>query len=403
MQRILITTGIFPPDIGGPATYGELLAGALSDRGFKVCVLTYSKKLRTGGHDAKYKFKVIRVWGRWPIWVKHFIFGIKLLGLARKYDIVYALNVWSAGFPSLIVSKIFKKKLVIRIVGDYAWEVGVGKGKVSTLIDDFQKLKKGGWIGALSKLQGQVCKKADAVIVPSKYLAGIVKGWETSPVRDSESLQRSISNRISESKIKIIYNSVDFKTSNLSKEEARNKIGIHGNIILSVGRLMPWKGFRMLIKIMPRVLELKQFARLVVVGDGPDKKALDAMIKNMGLDQKVFLVGKKSKEELATYLAAADMFILNSGYEGFSHQILEAMTVGIPVIASVAGGNKEIITQGENGFLVKYNDEFNIVEAVKALWNDKELRGHFAEEGKKTVQKFNLEKMIGETIKVLQM
>lgn len=386
MSKILITTGIFPPDIGGPATYGELLAGALSDRGFKVCVLTYSKKLRTDGYDAKYKFKVVRVWGKWPIWVKHFIFGIKLLGLARKYDIVYALNVWSAGFPSLIVSKVFKKKIIIRVVGDYAWEVGVGKGKVGILIDDFQKLKKKGWIGTLSKLQGWVCKKADAVMVPSKYLAGIVKGWG-----------------VSESEIKVIYNGVDFKPAGFSKEETRNKIGIHGNIILSIGRLVPWKGFRMLIKIMPRILELKQFARLVIVGDGPDKKALEAMVKNMGLGQKVFLVGKKSKEELALYLAAADIFVLNSGYEGFSHQILEAMIAGVPVIASVAGGNKEIITQGENGFLVKYNDEFNIIEAVKALWSDKELAEHFAEKGKKIVRKFSSEKMIEETIKVMSL
>lgn len=383
MSKILITTGIFPPDIGGPATYGELLAGALSDRGFKVCVLTYSKKLRTDGHDAKYKFKVVRVWGKWPIWVKHFIFGIKLLGLARKYDIVYALNVWSAGFPSLIVSKVFKKKIIIRVVGDYAWEVGVGKGRVKLLVDDFQRTSKKGWIDILHKLQGWICNKADIIIVPSKYLADIVKGWG-----------------VSESKIKIIYNGVDFKPADLSKEDARTKIGIHGNIILSIGRLVPWKGFRMLIKIMPSVLELKQFVRLVIVGNGPDKKTLEAIIKNMGLSQKVFLIGKKSKEELAVYLAAADMFVLNSGYEGFSHQILEAMTAGAPVIASAVGGNKEVITQGENGFLIKYNDEFNIVEAIKALWDDKELVERFAEGGKKTVEKFSSERMVEETIKI---
>src|SRR3990167_1949017 len=157
----------------------------------------------------------------------------------------------------------------------------------------------------------------------------------------------------------------------------------------------------MLIKIMPCLLELKQFTRLVFVGDGPDKKSLESMVKNMGLGQKVFLVGKKSKDELAVYLAAADIFILNSGYEGFSHQILEAMTCGVPVIASAAGGDKEVITQGENGFLVRYNDEFNLVEAIKTVWQDEELRDELGENGKKTVQKFSSEKMINETLKVL--
>ena len=384
MKRILITTGIFPPDIGGPASYAELMAGALSSKGFKVCVLTYSR-LFDVKKDSKHKFEVISVWGKWPIWFKHFIFGLKLLKYARKYDTIFALNVWSVGFPSLIVSKIYKKKFIVRIAGDYAWEVGVDKGKVNILIDDFQKSKKRGWIGVLYKLQGMVCRKADAVIAPSKYLAGIAAGWG-----------------VPESKIKVVYNGVDFKSSGLSKEEARKKIGIHGNIILSAGRLMPWKGFRMLIKIMPQLLELSQFARLVIVGDGPDRESLTSMVKNMNLDKKVYLPGKKSKEELAVYMAAADVFVLNSGYEGFSHLILEAMICGAPVVASAVGGNKEAIVQGENGFLAKYNDEFNIIEAIKALWNDRELADHFAEEGKKTAHKFSSEKMVEETINLIR-
>ena len=384
MPRILITTGIFPPDIGGPATYAELVAGSLNDREFKVCVLTYSRKFGIGNFDSKYKFKIVRVWGKWPVWVKHFIFGIKLLGLARKNDTIFALNVWSAGFPSLIVSKIFRKKFIVRIVGDYAWEVGVAKEKINLSIDGFQESKKRGWIGLLYKLQGWVCKKSDLVVVPSKYLSGIVKGWG-----------------VPEAKIKIIYNGVDFKPSGLSKEEARSKIGIHGNIILSVGRLVPWKGFRMLIKIMPQLLNLSQFTRLIIVGDGPDRESLNLMINNLNLNKKVFLAGKKPKDELAIYLAAADMFVLNSGYEGFSHQILEAMTCGIPVIASAVGGNRELITQGDNGFLVKHNDEFNLVEAIKTIWQNPEFREELAESGKKTVLKFSSDKMVEETIKIL--
>lgn len=384
MKKILITTGIFPPDIGGPATYAELMAGALSDRGFKVCVLAYSQQLKVKDPGLKKKFKIVRVWGRWPIWAKHLIFGIKLLKIAPGYDSILALNVWNAGFPSLVASKIYGKKFIVKIVGDYAWEVGFGKGRVNGLIDDFQKSEKRGWIGTLYKLQGLVCRKADAVVVPSKYLAGIVSGWG-----------------VPESKIKVIYNGVDFKPSDMNKEEARTKIGIHGSIILSIGRLVPWKGFRMLIKIMPQLLNINQFARLVIIGDGPDKEPLNSMVKNLNLEKKVYLVGKKSKEDLAIYLAAADMFVLNTGYEGFSHQILEAMSADVPVITTAVGGNKEIVKQGENGFLVKHNDEFNIVEAIKALWNDKDLGAHFVEEGKKTVSKFSSKKMVEETINIL--
>ena len=192
-----------------------------------------------------------------------------------------------------------------------------------------------------------------------------------------------------------------FKPAETNREEARNKIGIHGNILLSVGRLVPWKGFRMLIKIMPQLLEINQFFRLVLVGEGPEKKILEAVTKNLGLEKKVYLVGKKSGSELATYLAAADIFILNSGYEGFSHQLLEAMACGVQVITTAVGGNKEIIHQGENGFMVKYNDEFNMIEAIKTVWNTPELRERFIQNGKKTVAHFSVEKMIKETINLL--
>ena len=79
------------------------------------------------------------------------------------------------------------------------------------------------------------------------------------------------------------------------------------------------------------------------------------------------------------------------------------MAAGIPVITTAVGGNKEIIKQGQNGFLLKYNDEFNLIEAIKALWNDKDLEMNFVEEEKKTVDKFSSEKMVEETTRVLSL
>ena len=376
MSKILIATGIFPPDIGGPATYGEIIANALIKRGFDIKVITYGS-----GNSVKEKFPVYRVSRSLPKGLRHLIYFFRLFSLVRKSDVVLALNAVSAGWPALLWARVFKKKFIVRIVGDYAWEMAVAKGKTSLLIDDFQQSSNRGF---LHSTQVKTCKRADKVIVPSEYLKKIVTGWG-----------------VEEGKIVVIYNAVDFKKSDLSKEEARKVIGISGNIVLSVGRLVPWKGFRMLIKIMPKLQEVSQFLRLVIVGDGPEKKNLEQMIKNMNLDRKVFIVGKKSKEELATYFAASDMFVLNSGYEGFSHQILEAMASGVPVIASAISGNKEVIDQGENGFLVKYNDEFNLVEAIKGLWQSQELRDEFYHKGEETVRKFSLEKMIDRTIKVL--
>ncbi|MEK7121214.1 MAG: glycosyltransferase family 4 protein [Patescibacteria group bacterium] len=258
--KILICTGIYPPDIGGPASYAKTLANWLNGSG--MTVLTYSSVL--GFKDDKNQpYKIVRVWSKLPKGLKHMIYLFKAISLAKKSDAIFALNAVSAGVPALIAAKMSKKKFFVKIVGDYAWEVAMNKNKTQLLIDDFQKLSKTGKIKILHSLQTWVCKKADGIIVPSQYLAGIVRGWG-----------------IPDDKIKVIYNGVDFKGADISQEEAKKKIEIYGDIILSAGRLVPWKGFRMLIKILPRLSEISQLFRLVIVGDGPDKKMLESMINN---------------------------------------------------------------------------------------------------------------------------
>src|SRR3989338_2939935 len=382
MKKILITTGIFPPDIGGPASYAMTL-GKNALNGQQITVITYSSRFSYPS-DKELPFRVVRVWRKWPKGLRHLIYFFKVLGEAKKHDVILSLNAVSAGAPALRAARIRKKRFFVKIVGDYAWEIAVNKKKSSLLINDFQNTAQKGFINILAKTQRKVCLKADGVIVPSQYLAGIVKKWG-----------------VPSDKIHVIYNGVDFKESELTIEEARRKIGIPGNIIISSGRLVPWKGFKMLVKIMPELLKISQFFRLVIIGDGPDKKQLESMVKNMGLERKVYIVGKKSREEMAVYFAAADMFVLNSGYEGFSHQILEAMAAGVPVIASAVGGNREVIEQGRNGFLIKYNDEFNLIEAVKGMHQSLELRDEFAAEGRETVVKYSLEKMINKTFELL--
>src|SRR3989344_414648 len=223
MKRILIATGIFPPDIGGPASYARILAKNLSDK-FQLKIITYSSVRKFAG-DKELPVSVIRVWKKWPWFIRNAIFASKIFFLAKKFDIIFSLSTLNGSIPSLVGARIFKKKFYVRIVGDYAWQVAMEKNKTALLIDDFQKAKKTGWIGFLFWLQKFLCRKADKVIVPSEYIKNLVLGWAVKP-----------------EKIKVIYNSVDFKPAEISKEDARKKIGIHGNIIISAGRLAPWKG-----------------------------------------------------------------------------------------------------------------------------------------------------------------
>lgn len=362
MQKILIATGIYPPDIGGPATYAKLIADHFGD---DAKVVTYTRLLR-----------------KIPQPFRKMIFFIKLWRASRQANMIYALSPLGTGVATALLGKPF----VVRVAGDRAWEDAVNARRTHLLLDDFQKLKNR---GLKHKLQVWVCKRARAVVVPSQYLARIVAGWG-----------------ISMEKIKLVHNAVNSAVEPLGQplgQKAVQPLGIHGHIIVSMGRLVPWKGFRMLIKLMPQFLEINPFFRLVIVGDGPDLPVLQAMVKNLRLEGKVYLVGKKPPEETARYLASADLFVLNSGYEGFSHTILEAMAASVPVITTAAGGNHELIRQGENGFMVKYNDEFNLVEAVKTLWESQELREKFIAQGRATAAEYFPERMIKETIQALEL
>lgn len=309
---------------------------------------------------------------------------LKTFKLSAGVDAILALSPTGVGYAGYLSARFRKKKFFIRIDDDYAWRASIEGGKTYLLVGDFQKSKKSGRMGALHKRQVQLCARAELVIVPSKFMSAIVCGWG-----------------INKEKIKIINDAVESREVSETKEEARRKIGISGNLLLSAGSLVSWNGFRMLVKIMPQLTGINQFLRLVIVGDGPEYKTLKAMIKNTSLDKKIYLVRQKNQEELAWFFAAADIFIFNSGHAPFPHNTIKAMACGIPVITTAVGANSEIIRQGENGFMVKYNDEFNLIEAIKTVWQMPELRERFIEEGKKTAARFNQERMIEETIQAI--
>lgn len=370
--HIVLATGIYAPDIGGPASFLRAIGTRLAAE-TPATLVTYSS-VWSSPDDAKAPFRVVRIWRKWPWGIRHLLFFARLFLVSSGASAIFSLNAVSAGVPAALVAHLRRARLVVRIVGDYAWEMAVQSGATYLMIDDFQKAPVRGRIARLRALQRWVCGTAATVIVPSHYLARLVQGWGV-PAEHTV----------------VVPNATDIRPSSKTKEEARKTIGISGNIILSAGRLVPWKGFRMLIKLMPRLLQINQFARLVIVGDGPQRAELQLVIRNLGLERKVYLVGRVSAADMATYYAAADMFVLNTGYEGFSHQLLEALICGTPIITTAVGGNRELITQGENGFLVKYNDEFNLTEAMKTVWAQEDVRRGFSERGKVVAARYSLD------------
>jgi len=381
-MKIILATGIFPPDIGGPATYVEKLAGELLQRNFEVKVITFSST-KTG---KSYDFPVIRISSKYPKGIKHFIYFLELLKTAKSTDIIYAQNQTSAGFPSVLVSKLFRKRLILKVVGDAAWESYANNFKEFDSIDVFQQRKYDFLTELLKRIRVFVAKNAEVVITPSKYLKNIVLGWG-----------------VTEGKIKVVYNALEqLSEPHISKEQIKKKIKIEGDIILSVGRLAPWKGFSALIDVFPELLKKNPDFKLIIVGEGEEKKKLGLQIEKLRLKDNVKLVGKINHQDISLYFKAADVFVLNSQYEGLSHVILEAMKSETPVIVSNKGGNPELIKDNFNGFLIEYNNKKEIREAIIRLWQDKNLQEKFINKSLQKLTEFSWGNLAEQTIAIFK-
>jgi len=377
-MKLVIAAEIFPPDIGGPATYSKKIAEELTKRGWDVKLLCYSDKKQLDNFD----FKIYRIIRSQVKGWHHFKYFFRLLFLSFSCDLIYAQGPVSSGLPALKIKKLLGKKLVIKIVGDYAWEQARNLEKTDLSIDDFQNSKFSGKIGWLRKIERQVCQGADKIIVPSQYLKKIVIGWG-----------------IEKNKIQVIYNAKD--EAEIIPEPKTKNTGEQW--LVTVARLVPWKGIDTLIKLMPDLIKEIPNLKLKIVGQGPDDQKLRELVINLNLGEAVELTGKKSHDEVLAYIQAADLFILNSGYEGLSHVILEALSFNKSVLASNIGGNPEIIIPGKTGKLFEYNNSQAIKESVIDYFKrggidnsllKSELRADF-------FSQFTFEKMINNTILTL--
>jgi glycosyltransferase involved in cell wall biosynthesis len=172
--------------------------------------------------------------------------------------------------------------------------------------------------------------------------------------------------------------------------------------IYFVGRLAPPKNPFLLVEAFARLArELQDKTRVVIIGEGPDRKRLEEQIRERTLQDHIELVGALPREAvLARLRDEADLFVLLSHWEGFPYSILEAMAAGVPVIASDVGGIREAVTP-EVGILVPDHDSDRLTYALARMIEDPELRqamGTRAQERAHTL--FSVSRMCEETFRV---
>ncbi len=198
-----------------------------------------------------------------------------------------------------------------------------------------------------------------------------------------------------------IINGVDFSKFNhrqgKSSISVREELGIDDKAVLigSIGRLVDVKNYPLLINVINEFVIKGLDIYLIIVGDGPVKVKLQQGIKDYGLNDRVFLPGRK--DNIPDYLSAFDIFVLTSDFEGISNTILEAMACGVPVVATNVGGTPEIVDDGNTGLLVKPRNKNELFNSLKKLYDDPPLRQKMGESAINAIaEKFSLMRMVNE-------
>jgi len=170
--------------------------------------------------------------------------------------------------------------------------------------------------------------------------------------------------------------------------------------IISVGSLYPIKGHDLLIEAFARLSGRHPEWRLVILGEGPERSALENQIEASGLSGRVALIG--ATRDVRTHLLHADLFVLPSRVEGFPNALTEAMVSGLPVVATDCGGAvDEIVRHGENGILVPCEDVDALAAAMDLLMSNPDERARLASRASEVLARYSFDHVLGLWEKVI--
>lgn len=202
--------------------------------------------------------------------------------------------------------------------------------------------------------------------------------------------------KINKKKMVLLYNDIDLQrfseTSVEEKQQIRIKLGMKDSekIILMVHRLSPVRKTDMYI---PYIFDDQYFddinAKLLIIGDGPERPLLEQLINNSSLKDRIKVLGSKPNSEIQEYYKAADLFINPSYTEGFPRVVIEAMACGLPIVATDAGGTLDVFGPAQKEFVVDRNNVMRFKEKMKELIGDKEKLSELSHENLKRVKRYS--------------
>lgn len=348
----------FPPlPVGGAERQAERLSGWLAARGWKVTVLTrgaaslLSREKRDG-------FEIVRIRPRGPGKLKSLIFVLgsiwTLLQRRNEYKILHAHLSFGPAFAAVIAARLFGKRVIVKLGN--SGEFGDIRVSQKTLRGRVRLFALRRW--------------ADAVIALDDAM-------------QTEALAAGFDPR----RLRRMNNGIDFESfsSTRTKEEAKSALNLRGKVIvLFMGRLSEQKSLPTLFNAFAAARRDCPALHLLLLGDGPARRALEFQAEKLDLSAHVTFAG--SQRDVRPYLEAADLFALPSVSEGISNALLEAMSAGLACIATPVGGNAEVLDAGACGVLLPPRDESAWAAALAELGNDSQRRERLGEAARARVR-----------------
>ena len=366
-MRVVILVTLFPPKwLAGTeiATYN--IAKYLTKRGHEVHVITWQdnglpkESLEEGFHVHRIRAPRLKFVGR-------SLYVLKELLLIKHLNpvIVHAQGI-TRGLACTLAKRMFKIPYIV-------W----GRGSDVYLPWSFK--------GLISKF---VLRDADALIALTEHMKKKMCeliGYDRSDIF-------------------VIPNGVDLNLFNSCVKRFTQpplKVERYEKAIVYVGRLEPIKGVKYLIEAIKILRERGvRDLKLLIVGEGTEKKSLKELVRKWDLENCVVFMGQVPHHKIPSLLASTAIFVLPSLSEGFSNGILEAMAVGLPVIATKVAGLPEIVRNGESGFLVEPCNSLEIAEKCALLLTNDNLRTNISKNNREVVKNYSWEKVVEKLEKV---
>jgi glycosyltransferase involved in cell wall biosynthesis len=352
-MRIAFLTGIWPPDVGGPATHGPDFSRFLVDRGHEVRVVTMGD-----GEPAERPCEVNVVPRRLPFPLRYGLVALRGARVARSADVVYASATLGAAAAASLLAR---RPLVAKLTSDPAYERARRYGLFAGDSVAFQSAHSLP-VRLLKALRNASLRRARTIVVPSAFLAEIAGRWG-----------------IGDGRIQVLTNPAP-PPRDVEPES------LEPGTFVFVGRLTEAKDLPTAFAAVEQVPD----ARLIVVGDGPDRAELERLAGD-----RIEFRGSLPRDEALRVVAGATAGLLSSAWENLPHSAVEALSVGVPMVATAVGGVPEVVHDGENGLLVPPGRPDELAAAMRRVLEEPGLRDRLAAAAKPSVEALSSDAIYG--------